>query len=445
MCRPHDPKPPRTLWKSTARRGAAALLSIGCGVTHLCGAENLPVTPSVFGVSEWGHTSAQVCRACHADHYEMWSHSMHAMALEDPMFKVSFLQAQASEGVQIRNYCLTCHAPLSIDNKDFSLSSDLTREGITCDFCHTVTGLHLGRKPSPYDNKTGATKLGPLKAAATPAHHSRTSTLFSKSEFCAGCHELVNEHGVLVMGTYSEWRNSPYPDEGVQCQNCHMSLTLHPTAITLDGDTLENLAYDHSFQGGHSQINLKHAASIELNVQTANHTADIEVFITNKESGHKLPTGTPARRVMLKVKVLDQNGQLLAQPTRFYRKVLVDRDGTILEGNSNHILKSVRIFSDNRIAPRETRREAFLVDLPETTISISVTAELLYEFETPVMFTQLIQTEMATIQKSLTVKYQPAATVSPRRNYTRIWFLVILLIASTAALYALIRHRKATS
>ncbi len=416
------------------------LLLVIFGLTTLSRAEypQQTVTPSLFGLSEWDYTSSKACQSCHPDHYDMWAHSMHALSVDDPIFQVSFLQAQVEKGDSARKMCLSCHAPIAVTNRDYSMSMEYTREGVSCDFCHSVTEVHIGRETLPYDCEPGATKFGPIKAQYTPAHKSHQSELFKSSTFCGGCHELINEHGVVVMGTYSEWRDSPYPEEGVHCQNCHMPLSLKPTAVTAKGDSTENLAHDHRFQGGHSRINLKHAADLDLYTQIFERTAQVTVIVTNKESGHKLPTGMPARRVILNVEIYDQDNNLLAQPSRIYRKVLLDKDGTILEGNTNQILKAVKIFNDNRIAPKEKRKEEFLIDLPENVTSVNVFAELLYEYETPVMYTQKIQTEMAALRKDYPV--QAGVTSLPGESSRQLW-IIFFSLAVVLSLFIFVMFR----
>ncbi len=406
----------------------------------------LNVTPSLFGISEYEFNSSAVCRKCHPHHYEMWSHSMHALSTEDPIFNVAFLQAQIIQEKRVQEQCLSCHAPLALSNKDYSLAYDYTKEGVSCDICHTVTAVHIGRSPSPYDNNRGAVKYGPLEPGANPAHNSQKSDLFKSAVFCGGCHDYVNEYGVIVMGTYLEWQEGPYPAEGIHCQNCHMPLTMRPAWVTLAGDTSAELAHDHQFQGGHSQINLKHAASLDITTQLEGRSAKINVILTNKESGHKLPTGMPGRKVLLNIKVLDQNNQLITQLSRIYRKVLVDKDGAILEGNSIQLLNSVRIYSDNRIAPKEKRKEEFIIDIPPNVTNIMVLGELIYEYETPVMYQQKIQTEMAMFQKNYPIDAKSPldqkSFLKTRWKFALILFLVLISIVVFFNFY--IRKKKSS-
>ena len=234
------------------------------------------------------------------------------------------------------------------------------------------------------------------------------------------------------MGTYSEWRNGPYSEEGIHCQNCYMPLSMTATAVTVGGDTTENFAHDHRFQGGHSQINLKHAANLDVYINIFGKSAQVEVFITNAESGHKLPTGMPGKKLVLNVRVLDQDGNVIAKPSRIYRKVLMDENNTILEGNTVQLLNAVRIYNDNRIAPKEKRKEEFLIDLGETITNITVEAELLYEYETPVMYTQKILTEMAFVEKNYSLQASPTEGSSGNKTLFMIVGAAIILTLITA-------------
>ncbi len=391
--------------------------------------KTVKTTPSLFGLSSWKPVSAQSCSKCHPNHYEMWTGSMHAFSAEDPIFKASLMQAQVVGGEPIRDYCLGCHTPLAKNMRDYSLTQEVTREGVTCDFCHSIEDVHLDRQGNEYDLNIGSVKYGPSPSVETPAHESQKSDLFGKSEICGGCHELVNDNGVTVMGTYSEWKAGPYPDLGIQCQNCHMPMSLKAASINANGDTLNKLAHDHRFQGGHSQVNLRNAATITLNSEIIEKTAQISVFITNAESGHKLPTGMPGRKLLLEVTILDQDGNLLAQPSRVYRKVLVDDEGTILEGNVNQLIYSAGIYNDNRIGPKETKKEEFLVDLPDGVKEIEVLARLTYEYESPVMYIQKIQAEMVQARETYRLKGWKAVQPKEVKIISRIAFVTLAALA----------------
>jgi hypothetical protein len=84
--------------------------------------------------------------------------------------------------------------------------------------------------------------------------------------------------------------------------------------------------------------------------------------------------------------------------------VLVDGNGVILEKNFDMILKAKSIFKDNRIAPKETRKEEFVFDIPKTVKSFQVESTLKYEFFTPIVTTRKMEVEMAKDSKSVSVR-----------------------------------------
>lgn len=366
--------------------------------------EKPAVTYTLFDMKPTGYTSSEVCGRCHLDIYADWKKSMHAQSLEDPIFKVALLQAQVKHGETIREYCLFCHAPIVQYTRDFSRKDPVTREGVTCDFCHTVVASRPGDIERPYDLQPGLDKRGPFENVNSPAHETKMSAVHLTSEFCGGCHELINSNGVRVMGTYTEWKEGPYAAQGIHCQNCHMPIAYDRKVVDPKVKKTDELVTAHEFQGGHSQINLRNAAKVKLEAIREQNTINVTTYVTNAESGHKLPTGTPARRVILTVSAKDDHGNTIAETRRVYRKVLVDADGVILEDNADLILRSVAIYSDNRISPKETRKEKFVLDIPSDVSSVHIKAELKYEFETPVMYTQKMEVEMANESKVLKVR-----------------------------------------
>lgn len=320
---------------------------------------------------------------------------MHARSVDDPVFMADFIMVQLERGKELKPYCLSCHAPTTIMTQDYELRSGFSQEGVTCDFCHTISGLGLPGQPDYYELDPGPVKYGPFKDSESPAHDTEFSENHTRSEFCAGCHQLVNDHGVAVMSTYTEWKESQYAKEGIQCQNCHMPIVYDMKVVDPEVQESSHFVTAHEFRGGHSLINLTHAADIETDVQTDGGVATVTTKITNTESGHKLPTGTPARSVILNIRILDGGGNQLADINKVYRKVLVDEDGIIIENNAAMILDAVQVFSDNRIAPKETRVETFEFDIPEGIDRFTVESRLQYEFSRPIMKVEKVVYQMA--------------------------------------------------
>ena len=142
----------------------------------------------------------------------------------------------------------------------------MTREGVTCDFCHTVADVDLAKRGHPFRLEPGPVKRGPLEFAKSPAHETAYSALHRTSPLlCAACHQYTNAQGVEVLSTYSEWKPSPYPERGETCQECHMPLV--PGWSVAEGlDASRRRINLHRVEGGGSAGRL--ATGIDLRFQT---------------------------------------------------------------------------------------------------------------------------------------------------------------------------------
>jgi hypothetical protein len=346
-------------------------------------------------IPEGVFSPSQECGTCHNNIHNDWSNSMHAKAIEDPVFKSDYLHALDERGESIRPYCLYCHSPVIRYTGDIYLKNQISHEGVNCDFCHSVQLVDLKNPKNPFKVNPGTTEYGPYKNASSTAHLTEYSELHTKSEFCAGCHQLINSYGVLVLGTYSEWKQSHYPDINVQCQNCHMPKV--PGMPTVDPKVKKSQLNmtSHLFLGGHSEINLEHAATLKTDLKIDQGKALVTVFVTNAESGHKLPTGIPARKIILQVRLLDKKGEKIDQKEKVYQKILLDQKGEVLTESYRMILDAASVLSDNRIAPKETRQEKFEFELAPGIKPLSVEAVLSYQYPVSVFTTGLMEVEMA--------------------------------------------------
>lgn len=304
------------------------------------------------------YTSAKVCANCHEDIHRMWSRSLHAMALEDPVFDVVYMQVlKATEG-KARTFCLRCHAPTTRVSRDFSLRDAVTREGVTCDFCHTITVVDMKNRTEPYTFRPGAVKFGPLGGTTSPEHLTSLSRIHETSELCGGCHELVARNGTVIMGTYSEWKESPYAARGVQCQDCHMPTVAGATTVRADVKVSTKRVNKHDLQGGHSVEQVRRAARVEiLEVRKSSESVLVKVRVTNVGSGHKMPTGIPTRKVLLVGRLKDARGAILREVTLTYQKLLADAQRNPLDTDADIFLKANAVLMDNRLGPQESRIE----------------------------------------------------------------------------------------
>ena len=225
----------------------------------------------------------------------------------------------------------------------------------------------------------GRIKLGPNKGGKVKVHDVAYSAFHSSARLCATCHEY-EANGVPVMSTYSEWKAGPYAEEGKPCQYCHMPESDGEIAVNVPGRRNGKI-FDHNLAGGHSLAQLK--KSLVLKIVKTDRKKDrmtVTVNLTNAGSGHRMPTGIPSRKLVLYCKVQAPGGKVYQKKT-VYEKVLFDEKGIELDNDADIMLgMGASIAKDNRIFPKETRREEFTFYLPgnkEATVSAWV--EYLYE------------------------------------------------------------------
>jgi hypothetical protein len=312
----------------------------------------------------------------------------------------------------------------------------LATDGVSCTVCHQIAPETLTKRdnfnanfdmrptPSdgariifgPYDIDPGRKTImrsvtGFVQAQAT---HIRNSAL------CASCHTLITTaYGANgeVIGSlpeqmnYQEWQHSDFEKEARSCQSCHMPAVSGPVRISsVLGDARPSLAR-HVFVGGNAHmvrllnryrdelgvdalpIELEATAQAtlrQLQEQTATialstprvaaGTLEFDVEIRNL-TGHKFPTGYPARRAWLHVTVHDARGGVVFEsgaidatgairgndndrdPLRYephyttitrddqvqiYESILSDRAGVVTTG----LQTATQYLKDNRLLPR---------------------------------------------------------------------------------------------
>ncbi len=245
------------------------------------------------------YESAQVCSVCHETIHQYWSESSHAMSASRPSYLEALggLAADPERGANAREDCVRCHAPTALASGDTEMTRAVTREGVTCDFCHTVAAVDLTKPRHPFQLAPGPVKRGPFAFIESPFHETEYSALHRSSALlCAGCHEYSNSAGAPVLSTYSEWWEGPYAARGEICQECHMPLV---PGDSVRGEGLEpstrriNL---HRISGGRLASKLKSGlAMVVRSVAIRSSTARVGVAVTNEGVGHKAPGGLPTR------------------------------------------------------------------------------------------------------------------------------------------------------
>ena len=97
------------------------------------------------------------CKECHESHYEEWSRSMHSYAMKDPIFFSGWNLEQHKRLDTGERFCIQCHNPVSFvtgyvpgeyfegditaDLLQESSLPEVIKEGVGCNFCHSMTGL----------------------------------------------------------------------------------------------------------------------------------------------------------------------------------------------------------------------------------------------------------------------------------------------------------------
>lgn len=337
---------------------------------------------------------SEVCRDCHEDFFSQWSTTMHSYSQADPLYQKLYLQADKDTKGKAEEYCAAarCHTPIGnlageIPPISGSKLSKVAQEGVNCDFCHTVSEVKkVGQ--GGYISSPGPTKRGPFSDSNSTFHTAKYVEFQRKSEFCGMCHNVNHpKNNLSLQATYTEWKNSPYADQGTQCQDCHMAPSAGVAA--LDGLRRQHINA-HSFVGGNTLLpaffgqndtqglveeRLKSAAEVSITSTSSFAPGALGSFtinVTNKGAGHYLPTGvTELREMWLDVKVTDATGKViyhsgeirggdLAKGSVVYKTVVVDENGE----ETKKVWLADKILSDKRIPPKETVQERYSFRLP---------------------------------------------------------------------------------
>lgn len=404
--------------------------------------------------------SPRLCINCHQTTAEGFTIAEHSTSFTTEVFQSVYrgrylgkLHA-APDDYQDEPSCLSCHAPMLYVQADYSeyrectgrdcgechfvppeacWTSDwtsvldppedtLARWGVSCDFCHTITGTRGSTVGNAnFISTPGDTKYGPLPPLRGRAWHHQWSSLHTKAEMCGMCHESTNRFGVPIRTTYSEWLSSPQANRSVVCQDCHMSEAGHlvdgkpvyrtgaVAEMTIVDVPTDRLLHSHRFPGAKDTRQTIDSITLEIDplLRPTPNGFQVEVVIKNDRAAHRLPTGSAGRHsVWLEMTAESGNWQIHgtaissqeesdystlgktgydtrvygpAAPTgaRVYRSVYIESGG--LE-TVDHFDAAECVF-DNRLYPDERRRETFSFVVPQSlgpnTVILRATASLI--------------------------------------------------------------------
>lgn len=90
----------------------------------------------------------------------------------------------------------------------------------------------------------------------------------------------------------------------------------------------------------------------------------VTVKLTNAGAGHYVPTGSPMRKLILEVRFEPFGEGQPLRVERIYARTIQDQKGATLPREDLAFLKAAKVVEDTRIAPKQTRTERFIFELP---------------------------------------------------------------------------------
>jgi len=269
--------------------------------------------------------SATLCSSCHGEIQRQWATSSMSHSWTNPVFRAFLDDAKAALGDSVTLRCLSCHAPIAAMTGDVKVEGDIAQEGVTCNFCHSVSAVDVSPAPGSYTWDAGDPGLmrGPYSDSdAGSIHGSVLSPLHTKGDFCSSCHWYANS-SLVFEGTHPEWKASAAGKAGTQCQDCHMPPS--PGKPSILSKAARDKVWHHVFQGAHTPGMLDGAASLEATVEKGK----LKMVVTNVQGGHSLPGGGASMRaVTLDVVYRNAAGDELKRvPVQVYDTEFADASG----------------------------------------------------------------------------------------------------------------------
>ncbi len=363
---------------------------------------------------------------------ETIDHPGAAADIEDECSICHMPMARATAHAGGRKGQVFAHLPIADRDGDEDL---LAHDGVSCTVCHQISSEKLGTPES----FVGGFVIAPPQSTPRPIYGPfglekgletvmRSSAEFQPtlgpqirtSELCATCHTLLtktlNPQGQVIgelpeQVMYQEWQHSAYRVEQRTCQSCHMPVVDGPIQVSSVLGEARDALSQHVFVGGNFfLLRLLNRYRVELGVAALPSELDASALrtIRNLETqtatvsigpaaltggrldfdiavqdltGHKFPTGYPARRAWLHVTVHDGSGRAVfesgaitpaglitgndndADPLKFephyaeirqpdqvqiYESIMGDSEGRPTTG----LLNALRYLKDNRLLPR---------------------------------------------------------------------------------------------
>ena len=314
----------------------------------------LPVLPQGDPPSVYSPIEASLhpkeCALCHRQQFEDWKTSLHSRSM-GPGIYGQLLNMERNNPATY-TVCATCHTPLSEQIPHLKEGSEyrpneafdpaLQEAGLICAGCHVRQHERFGPPRRP--------ELPTPPAEVVQPHGGFTATTaFQRSEFCKPCHQFAEGafalNGKLLENTFAEWQASPYAEEGVQCQGCHMPDRRHLWRGIQDPDMVRQAM----------TVSVSPLAS----AYRPGDALQATVTVTNSGAGHYLPTYvTP--KIFVQGDLLDTAGGVIADS---FQEAVIGREIA---------LNLSREVYDTRIAPKASLDFGYTMALPETAATLRV-------------------------------------------------------------------------
>jgi len=314
---------------------------------------------------------------------ETIDHPMHSAAIQDECAECHMPMATQISRASGGKGEVFAHLPFNKNNG--TELQKFAADSISCTVCHQISSERLGTresfngefvmKPTPADGQRVI--FGPYQIDAGRKTIMRSVTGFvqaqgshiQQSELCATCHTLYTQAFSptgQVIGSlpeqmnFQEWQHSDYSktDSAQSCQSCHMPEVKETTRIaSVLGDFRDGL-HRHLFVGGNAfVVRMLNRYRAELGVEATSSeleatakatvrqlqedtatlsiarsertgtTLNVDVIVRNL-TGHKFPTGYPARRTWLHFTVRDGDGRPVFESGAV-------NDTGLIQGNDN--------------------------------------------------------------------------------------------------------------
>ncbi|MBP9581191.1 MAG: T9SS type A sorting domain-containing protein [Ignavibacterium sp.] len=394
-----------------------------------------------------------ICEVCHASDggnvmtvngldvspVTYWRSTMMGNASKDP-----FWRAVVAEEVHrfptlqqtIETTCINCHSPMGYTEAFFNGATNysmaqmkadpIANDGVSCTVCHQIKPDNFGSALSysgHYEINLDSIIYGPYEDPLVEQMYDMSfftpvyTNHLNQSELCATCHTLftpyLDNQGQIAgkfpeQTPYIEWKNSIYPAQNTQCQDCHMPMitdSVDIASIPQSHQVFRSPFWKHVFVGGNvymlrmlkdniqtlgltasaenfdstiarAEENLTKKA-IELYITTTYQNDSLNVFVKiENKAGHKIPSGIPFRRMWIHLKVTDPKNNVVYESGNYdelgeitgldadyephydlitneneiqiYEGVMVDVDLAV----TNTLLRASQYIKDNRIPPK---------------------------------------------------------------------------------------------